>query len=86
MDAQLLRDCVLSGGDDYELVFTAAPAHAAAVAAAARASGTPVQRIGRIDALPGLRVLDTTGQAMATGGGGFDHFAQDDAMHQRTAP
>jgi thiamine-monophosphate kinase len=86
MDAQLLRDCVLSGGDDYELVFTAAPAHAAAVAAAARASSTPVQRIGRIDALPGLRVLDKTGQAMARGGGGFDHFAQDDAMHQRTAP
>jgi thiamine-monophosphate kinase len=80
--AQLLRDCVLSGGDDYELVFTAAPAHAASVAAAARASGTPVQRIGRIDALPGLRVLDDSGQPMTTSSGGFDHFSQDGNSHR----
>jgi thiamine-monophosphate kinase len=78
IDAQLLRNCVFSGGDDYELVFTAAPAHAAAVAAAAHASGTPVQRIGRIDTLPGLRVLDSLGHAMATSDSGFDHFAQAD--------
>ena len=82
IDAQLLRDCVLSGGDDYELVFTAAPAHAAAVAAAAHASGTPVRRIGHIDTLPGLRVVDNAGHAMTTGGGGFDHFAQDDNLQR----
>ena len=82
IDAQLLRDCVLSGGDDYELVFTAAPAHAASVAAAARASGTPVQRIGRIDALPGLRVLDDSGQPMTTSSGGFDHFSKDGNSHR----
>jgi len=78
IDAQRVRDCVLSGGDDYELVFTAAPAHAAAVAAAAHASGTPVQRIGRIDTLPGLRVLDSLGRAVAASDSGFDHFAQAD--------
>jgi thiamine-monophosphate kinase len=77
IDAQLLRDCVLNGGDDYELVFTAAPAHAAAVAAAAQASSTAVQRIGRIDALSGLRVLDGAGQVLATSSGSFDHFSQD---------
>ena len=82
IDAQLLRDCVLSGGDDYELVFTAAPAHAAAVTAAAHASGTPMQRIGRIDALPGLRVLDGAGQALATTSGSFDHFLQDGNSHR----
>jgi thiamine-monophosphate kinase len=85
IDAQLLRDCVLSGGDDYELVFTAAPAHAAAVAAAAHASGTPVQRIGRIDAVRGLRVLDGSGQPMTTSGSGFDHFSQDDNMQRSSA-
>ena len=85
-DTQLLRDCVLSGGDDYELVFTAAPAHAAAVAAAAQASGTPVQRIGRIDALPGLRVLDGAGQALATSSGSFDHFSQDGNTHRSNPP
>ena len=85
IDAQLLRNCVHSGGDDYELVFTAAPAHAAAVAAAAHASGTPVQRIGRIDAVRGLRVLDGSGQPMTTSGSGFDHFAQDDNLQPGTA-
>ena len=85
IDAQLLRDCVLSGGDDYELVFTAAPAQAAAVAAAAHASSTPVQRIGRIDALPGLRVLDGTGQPVTTSSGGFDHFSHDRDMHRSSA-
>jgi thiamine-monophosphate kinase len=82
IDVQLLRDCVLNGGDDYELVFTAAPTHAAAVAAAAHASGTPVQRIGRIEALPGLRVLDGAGQALATTSGSFDHFLQDGNSHR----
>ena len=85
IDAQLLRDCVLTGGDDYELVFTAAPAHAAAVAAAAQASGTPVQRIGRIDAVPGLRVLDSSGQPITTRSGGFDHFSQADHTQPGTA-
>ncbi len=85
IDAQLLHDCVLSGGDDYELVFTAAPAHAAAVAAAAHASGTPVQRIGRIDAVRGLRVLDGSGQPMTTSSGGFDHFLQDANMQRSSA-
>jgi len=86
IDAQLLRDCVLSGGDDYELVFTAAPPHAEAVTAAAKASGTPVQRIGRIDALPGLRVVNSAGQPTAQTRIGFDHFSQDDNMHQSDAP
>jgi len=86
IDAQHVRDCVLNGGDDYELVFTAAPAHAAAVAAAAHASGSPVRRIGRIDALPGLRVVDSAGQAMAAGRQGFDHFAPADARPRSTAP
>jgi thiamine-monophosphate kinase len=75
IDSLLLRQCVLSGGDDYELVFTAAPAQAAAVAAAAQASGTPVRRIGRIETQTGLRLVDAHGQPVAFAGQGFDHFA-----------
>ena len=75
IDAPVLRQCVLSGGDDYELVFTAAPAHAAAVAAAAQASGTPVRRIGRIETQTGLHLVDAQGQLVACAGQGFDHFA-----------
>lgn len=67
--------CVLGGGDDYELVFTAAPAHRAAIEAAGRSSGTVVTRIGHIDAHPGLRVVDRFGRAVDQTYSSFDHFA-----------
>ena len=80
LDPHILPDtltlqCVLAGGDDYELVFTAPPAQAAAVQAASHASQTPVTRIGRIDATPGIRVLDAAGQAVRGTWASFDHFA-----------
>jgi len=73
-EAQRL-DCLLNGGDDYELLFTAAPAQRAAVAAAAQASQTPVQRIGQISATQGLRLLNAAGEPVALTPRGFDHFA-----------
>ena len=73
-DDALQRECLLSGGDDYELVFTAAPDRRDAVAAAARASATPVTRIGRIEAQSGLRVVDAAGRAIAGPLASFDHF------------
>ena len=66
---------VLNAGDDYELAFTAAPARRAEVEAAARAAGTPVTRIGRIEATPGLRVLDAQGHPLSVPAASFDHFA-----------
>ena len=68
-------DCALAGGDDYELLFTAPPSARDAVQQAARASQTPVTRIGQIDAQPGLRLLDPQGQPLAQRFGSFDHFA-----------
>lgn len=69
------RACALAGGDDYELLFTAAPAQREAVATAARQSQTPVTRIGQIDAAPGLRLLDAQGQPLPNTYRSFDHFA-----------
>jgi thiamine-monophosphate kinase len=66
---------VLSGGDDYELLFTAPAAQRDAVAAAAAACATPVTRIGRIDAQPGVRVLDGAGREVPARFSSFDHFA-----------
>ena len=67
--------CGLTGGDDYELLFTAAPAQRAAVLAAAQASATPVSRVGHITP-SGLRVLDPQGQAIDVSRlTSFDHFA-----------
>ena len=68
------RECTLSGGDDYELVFTAAPQHATGVAVAALAAQVSVSRIGRIVAAPGLRLTDAAGRPVANTFGSFDHF------------
>jgi thiamine-monophosphate kinase len=68
------RECALAGGDDYELLFTAAPADAAQVLAAAQRGGVQVTRIGRIDAAPGLRLHDTAGRAVPAAFAAFDHF------------
>jgi len=68
------RTCTLAGGDDYELVFTAPPERADAVHQAAARSRVHVTRIGRIDATPGLRLVDTSGAAVDNTFGSFDHF------------
>lgn len=68
-------ECVLAGGDDYELLFTAAPAQAGAVAAAAAAGGVAVTRIGRIEAERGLRIVDGGGRPVPHRYASFDHFA-----------
>jgi len=69
------RECLLHGGDDYELLFTALPARRDAVQAAARDAGVPVRCIGRIEPGEGLVVTDGRGQALDVRPGGFDHFS-----------
>ncbi|NUZ04568.1 thiamine-phosphate kinase [Piscinibacter koreensis] len=71
---EVQRACVLAGGDDYELAFSAPPRAADRVTEAAAAAATPVARIGRVDAAPGLRVLDGDGHEVAAGLRSFDHF------------
>ncbi|MEG1456663.1 MAG: AIR synthase-related protein, partial [Comamonas sp.] len=72
---ELIRQCTLAGGDDYELCFTAAPEKRAQVAAAARTSETPVTRIGSVQAQTGLRLLDAQGQELVKRYASFDHFS-----------
>jgi thiamine-monophosphate kinase len=72
---QTVLQHVLGGGDDYELVFTAPISQRAGVQAAAVASNTPVTRIGQIDALPGLRLLNAQGERLDYHFQSFDHFA-----------
>ena len=67
--------CVLSGGDDYELVFTAPPASQHAVEAAALSSGTPITRIGRVTPDSGLVLMDDNGEVLHPEFSSFDHFA-----------
>jgi thiamine-monophosphate kinase len=69
------RDCVLAGGDDYELCFTAPASKREAVQAAAASVELAVTRIGRITAEPGLAVIDTDGRPLPIEHTGYDHFA-----------
>lgn len=71
------RRCTLSGGDDYELLFTAPPERAAQVVAAGAAAGVTVARIGRIGpsaAMARVRLVDAQGEPVVHHEASFDHF------------
>ena len=75
-DPGLERDCLLAGGDDYELVFTAATAFDGEIAALAGTLELPLTRIGEIRrGAPGELVLrDDGGSVVRPGRRGYDHF------------
>ncbi|MFQ5954906.1 MAG: thiamine-phosphate kinase [Kiloniellales bacterium] len=64
----------LTGGDDYELLFTVAPEAEGAVAALADEIALPLTRIGRITGSGGLRILDAGGAPLDLGEAGYRHF------------
>ncbi len=70
---------VLTGGDDYELVFTAPASGREAVLAAGRQAHVALTRIGRISATPALVMLDPQQQPLPPSTvaqwRGFDHFS-----------
>ena len=70
----LLR-CVLSGGDDYELVFTAPSASRRQLESAASDCGTHMTHIGHITAEPSVRLVDESGAVQIASFPSFDHFA-----------
>jgi thiamine-monophosphate kinase len=75
LDQERRLGYVLSGGDDYELAFTAPMAQRAAVQGAAAKAHTLVTRIGRIEPEPGLRWVDGSGLPIHRTYASFDHFA-----------
>jgi thiamine-monophosphate kinase len=70
----LAMTCVLSGGDDYELVFCASPQAAAEVQRVAMTTATPVTRIGRIIQSEQLVLLGVDGLPLRSSFQSFDHF------------
>lgn len=64
----------LTGGDDYELVFTAPEARREAVVAAAAAVGVPVAEIGAVRAGAGVTVLGSDGAPLRLDRPGWRHF------------
>ncbi len=69
------EELVLHGGDDYELLFTAAPDHTQGVEAAALMAGCAIHRIGMIVAGAGVACL-RNGRIESMGQGGYDHFTR----------
>jgi thiamine-monophosphate kinase len=67
--------CLLAGGDDYELCFTARNRERERIAALARELALPLTRIGKVTAERGLVVRDEAGAALAALPRAFDHFA-----------
>lgn len=73
-DDPTLLPLLLGGGDDYELLLTAAPAGVPALIALAGEIGIPLTAIGAIAAGEGVRVLDRDGESLDMAIGGFRHF------------
>jgi thiamine-monophosphate kinase len=71
-DATTARLALASGGDDYEVVCTAAPDQAAAFIAAARAAGVAMSEIGRVVEGQGVKVL-AAGREQDVSRAGYRH-------------
>ena len=70
-----LLPLLLTGGDDYELLFAAPPEAAPAIRAAALATGVPVACVGAFSAgAPAVTVLDRDGATLVLPKGGWSHF------------
>jgi thiamine-monophosphate kinase len=65
----------LSGGEDYELLFTTSPGNIATVQALLKESGTGCAVIGEIDAAAGLFMLTASGREYTRAERGYDHFS-----------
>ena len=70
-----LGDLIAGGGDDYEILFAAAPGSAGRIAAIAAETGVPATRIGTIGrAGEGIRALDAEGREIPLKQLGYRHF------------
>lgn len=75
-DPALAMRCLLAGGDDYELLFTAPPGEHAAIRALSTELGLALSCVGQVQpatAGAALMVLDAEGAPMPAPAG-FDHF------------
>ena len=72
---ETLRQCIIAGGDDYELLFSAARQHREAIADLSRRHATPIARIGRLTEEQGIRLQDKAGNCRPVANpAGYRHF------------
>jgi len=73
-ERDLALQCLLAGGDDYELCFTAHPALRDRIAAIGRELDLPLTKIGTITGSHDFVVRDERGKPLAALPQAFDHF------------
>lgn len=69
-----LRDRIIAGGDDYELLLTVAAGDVPAALAIAQGVGAALAAIGRMTADGSVRIHDENGAEIAIGRSGYRHF------------
>lgn len=70
------RQLALSGGDDYEICFTASPNSNDEIEALARDLGVPLTCIGEVVGERGVRVVTASGEMLPLSNG-YDHFREE---------
>jgi thiamine-monophosphate kinase len=70
----LALECLLAGGDDYELCFTAPALAASKLDALSAELGLALTPVGNIEQRSGFVVTDERGRALDTLPAAFDHF------------
>jgi thiamine-monophosphate kinase len=68
-------ELALAGGDDYELLFAAAPENRSVLTALGTRGSVALTRIGAIVPGTGVTVLDARGRTVSLARAGFNHFA-----------
>lgn len=76
LDENQKRRHQLTGGDDYELLFTLPPRHAGWLGDLSRELGLQLSIIGEIEQGEGIRCLTKDGTAYHAPEAGFEHFRQ----------
>jgi thiamine-monophosphate kinase len=83
VDPGLARRCLLAGGDDYELAFSAAPEKRGELSRLANELNLPLWRIGRcLEGRGKVRLVGEEGEPTSFDRKGFDHF--DDLINKES--
>ncbi len=70
-----VEKAVLTGGDDYEIIFAVTAGDVAAMRAAAEAAGVAITEVGVLHEGAPVRFLASDGSQIAITAAGYDHFA-----------
>jgi thiamine-monophosphate kinase len=73
--SEVLQNCILAGGDDYELCFTAPIEYRAEIEKISATLALPLTRIGKITPGSGCSLRAADGSRMQIKDTGYDHFA-----------